>query len=109
MYRSAADLRAGWASPEKRAEIIERLASRGVGFDELTKATQQPDADPVDLLCHVAFNAPLRTRRERADRLRRERAAFFEKYSGQAREDPTYPRTRVPANLRSHVASGASV
>ncbi len=86
MYRSAAELRADWASPEKRADIIERLASRGIDFDELTKATQQPDADPFDLLCHVAFNAPLRTRRERADRLRRERAAFFEKYGGPARE-----------------------
>jgi type I restriction enzyme R subunit len=28
MYRSATELRADWASPEKRADIIERLASR---------------------------------------------------------------------------------
>lgn len=43
--------------------------------------TQQHQADPFDLLCHVAFNAPLRTRRERADRLRMEKKDFFDQYS----------------------------
>lgn len=36
-------------------------------------------------LCHLAFNAPLRTRRERADRLKREAADFFEKFGPEAR------------------------
>lgn len=40
---------------------------------------------PFDLLCHVAFNAPLRTRRERADRLRREQKDFFEQHGPDAR------------------------
>ena len=38
-----------------------------------------------DLLCHVAFNAPLRTRRERADRLKMDRKDFFDKYAPEAR------------------------
>ena len=37
----------------------------------------QPDADPFDLLCHLAFNAPVLTRRQRADRMKRQQAAFF--------------------------------
>lgn len=86
MFPTAAELRGAWANPEERAEIIERLAERGIDFDELTKVTSQPDADPFDLLCHVAYAAPLRTRRERADRLRKERRQFFEQYSGVARE-----------------------
>ena len=45
----------------KRADIIESLAERGIDFDELTKVTSQPDADPFDLLCHVAYSAPLKT------------------------------------------------
>ncbi|MBH0182544.1 MAG: DEAD/DEAH box helicase, partial [Nitrospira sp.] len=45
----------------------------------------QPEADPFDLLCHVAFNAPLRTRRERADRLRKEKKDFFDQYGPQAK------------------------
>jgi len=85
LYRSAAELRAHWTNPEKRAEIIHRLAERGIDFDELASATNQPNADPFDLLCHVAFNAPLRTRRERADRLRKEQRDFFDQYGPKAR------------------------
>jgi len=59
--------------PDKRAEIIAKLAERGIDFDELAASTNQPEADPFDLLCHIAFNAPLRTRRERADRLKKEK------------------------------------
>ena len=61
------------------------LAERGIEFDELADAARQPDADPFDLLCHVAFNAPLRTRRERADRLKKDRKDFFDKYAPEAR------------------------
>jgi hypothetical protein len=66
---------------------IARLAleEKGISFDELVSAANQPDADPFDLLCHVAFNAPLRTRRERAEMLRREKKDFFDQYSLEAR------------------------
>lgn len=86
LYRTASELRAQWADPEQRAEIIQRLAERGIDFDDLAKAAGQPEADPFDLLCHVAFNAPLRTRRERADRLRREKKDFFDQYGPKAKE-----------------------
>jgi type I restriction enzyme R subunit len=85
LYPSAPELRARWADPERRAAIIASLEERGISFEELAAATDQPQADPFDLLCHVAFNAPLRTRRERADRLRRERKDFFERYGAEAR------------------------
>ena len=85
LCRTAVELRAQWMSPEKRAEIIHQLAERGIDFDELASATNQPDADPFDLLCHVAFNAPLRTRRERANRLRREKKDFFDRYGPEAK------------------------
>lgn len=85
LYPTAAELRAGWANPEHRAEIIAKLADRGIDFDELAATTNQPDADAFDLLCHVAYNAPLRTRRERADRLRREKRDFFDQHGPEAR------------------------
>ena len=85
LYPTAAELRQAWANPNDRAEIILTLAERGIDFDELAKAANQPDADPFDLLCHIAYNAPLRTRRERARRLRSERRDFFEKYGPEAR------------------------
>jgi type I restriction enzyme R subunit len=85
LYPNAADLRARWADPEQRKEIIERLEERGIGFDELADAAGQPDADPFDLLCHLAYNAPLRTRRERAERMRRDKKDFFDQYAPEAR------------------------
>ncbi len=75
----------GISKQSQRAEIIARLAERGIDFARLAEATQQPEADPFDLLCHVAFNAPLRTRRERADRLRQEKKDFFDEYGPEAR------------------------
>jgi len=66
-------------------QIIARLEDRGITFEQLAAAAKQPEADPFDLLCHVAFNTPLRTRRERADRVRRERKDFFEQYGPEAR------------------------
>ncbi len=80
------ELRAHWADPGKRSEIIQRLAERGISFEDLADATKQPEADPFDLLCHLAFHAPLRTRRERAQRLRESHADFFSQYGPEARQ-----------------------
>jgi type I restriction enzyme R subunit len=84
MYPSAADLRSKWSDAEERATIIEALNERGIALEDLIAASNQPDADPFDLLCNVAYSAPVRTRRERADRLRKEQKAFFECYSKEA-------------------------
>jgi len=86
LYANAAELRGQWADPDRRQAIIDQLAERGIDFDELATAANQPDADPLDLLCHVAFNAPLRTRRERAQRLRSEKKDFFDCYGSEARQ-----------------------
>jgi type I restriction enzyme R subunit len=82
---SARELRERWRQPERRAEIIAALEERGVSFAELAESAGQPEADPFDLLCHLAFNAPLRSRRERAQRLKADRKDFFERYSPAAR------------------------
>jgi type I restriction enzyme R subunit len=83
---TAPELRAQWADPAKRSDIIRRLEERGVSFSELAEATKQSEADPFDLLCHLAFNAPLRTRRERAQRLRETRQDFFDEFGTEARQ-----------------------
>jgi type I restriction enzyme R subunit len=86
LYRNAAELRDEWADPEKRSDIIGRLEDRGIDFDHLAETANQPDADPLDLICHLAFNAPLRTRRERAQRLRADRQDFFDQFGPDARQ-----------------------
>ncbi|MEM8864199.1 MAG: type I restriction-modification enzyme R subunit C-terminal domain-containing protein, partial [Planctomycetota bacterium] len=85
MARDPDDLLDRWLDGHRRNEIIAELASRGVDFEGLAEVAGQPDADPFDLLCHVAFNAPLRTRRERADRVRKEKSDFFDQYGDEAK------------------------
>ena len=63
-----------------------RLEERGIDLVTLAEAAGQPAADPFDLLCHLAYHAPLRTRRERAERLHREQREFFERYGAEARQ-----------------------
>ena len=83
---SLEDLRARWADTEQRAAIIEQLAERGVDFQTGAAQAGKPDADPLDLLCHLAFNAPILTRRQCADRVKRQQAAFFNYFAPEARE-----------------------
>ncbi|MBN1135422.1 MAG: DEAD/DEAH box helicase family protein [Anaerolineae bacterium] len=85
LYGDAGHMRSAWRDPDQRAEIITELRKRGISFEQLAEATGRPDADPFDLLIHVAFNAPLRSRRERADAVRREHRAFLEAHGPQAR------------------------
>jgi len=86
MYPSAAELRAKWSAPDERSAIITALEERGISFEELAEAAKQPDADPFDLLCHIAYSAPIRSRRERAEAARIGGKAFFERFTNGARE-----------------------
>jgi len=65
---------------------LRALFERGVSFQELASSADQPDADPFDLLCHLAWNAPLLTRRQRADRARPAAQGLFSQYGETARE-----------------------
>ena len=85
LFPDAKVLRQQWADPAARSAIIDSLAERGISFDELADAIGQPDADPFDLICHLAHNAPLRTRRERVQALRSEKKDFFAQYGPEAR------------------------
>lgn len=86
LYPNASELRADWLDPERRAEIVERLEEKGIDLDSLAEAVGRPEADPFDLLCHLAYNTPLRTRRERADRVLHEQDEFFNRFGPKARE-----------------------
>jgi type I restriction enzyme R subunit len=83
---SAPELRAMWMDPERRGALIEQLEERGINFESLADALHQPESDPFDLICHLAFNAPLRTRRERAQQLRESNRDFLARYQPEARK-----------------------
>ncbi len=83
---SKVDLRARWSDPEQRADIIEQLRERGIDFQTLATQAGKPDADPFDLLCHLAYNAPMLTRRQRADRVKKQQVSFFHYFAPESRE-----------------------
>jgi type I restriction enzyme R subunit len=86
MWASAAELRSRWTNAEERAAVLQALAEHGITPEQLAENAGQPDADPFDLLCYVAYNAPIRTRRERAERLRKGRVDFWEYFQPEARQ-----------------------
>lgn len=86
MVTNAVELRSKWSDADQRTAIIEALEARGVSLERLVDMSGDPQVDPFDLLCNIAFQAPLRTRRERSDQLRREQRKFFEKFTPEARE-----------------------
>lgn len=85
LYRSPENLAIAWADPQRRTDILAELEERGITYEELAEQTGRTDTDLFDLLCHVAFDRPLLTRRERAEKLRKERRDFFDRYGADAR------------------------
>jgi type I restriction enzyme R subunit len=85
LYPTASALKEKWADLEQRAEIMAALEERGIDFAHLARVARQPEADPFDLLCHLAFDAPLQTRKQRAEMLKRKKPDFFSQYGPEAR------------------------
>ncbi|WP_013325189.1 EcoAI/FtnUII family type I restriction enzme subunit R [Gloeothece verrucosa] len=85
LYRSSIEIQQRWIDTERRSEIIEQLGDRGIDFEDLKQVTNQPEADPFDLLCHIAFDAPIMTCKQRAEQLKRKGKSFFEQYGQEAR------------------------
>ena len=86
LFVDPGDLRFKWASRGGRREVIDALGRHGIVPDELIERTGLVDADPIDVLVHLAWNQPLATRIDRARRVRKEHAEFFNAYQPAARE-----------------------
>ncbi len=86
LFPDPGGLRSRWASRVGRQDVVDELAASGIDAAELTERTGLVEADPVDVLVHVAWNRPLATRTDRARRVRKEHADFFEAYQPEARE-----------------------
>ncbi|MCW1912119.1 hypothetical protein OJ996_00950 [Luteolibacter sp. GHJ8] len=81
-YASLDDFLSVWHDAEKKQVILEELATKGVFLDELAEQVGR-DYDAFDLICHVAFDAPPLTRRERAAKVNKR--SVFGKYGERAR------------------------
>jgi type I restriction enzyme R subunit len=86
LYASPVVLRQDWSNVEAREAVVARLAERGVNLDDLVQRAGAPGMDPLDVICHVAFAVPPRTRQERVELLRREHPDFLERHAAEARQ-----------------------
>lgn len=71
-----------WTKAEKKRVVVEELEKQGVFFGALAEEIGK-DLDPFDLICHVVFDQPPLSRRERAENVRKRN--YFTRYGGQAR------------------------
>jgi type I restriction enzyme R subunit len=81
-FASLDDFLKRWKGAERKQAIIEELENEGLSLEPLADEVGK-DLDPFDLICHVAFDQPALTRRERADNVRKRNV--FTKYGPQAR------------------------
>ncbi|MBJ6111788.1 DEAD/DEAH box helicase family protein [Hymenobacter sp. BT523] len=75
---------ARWRAADTTRELQDELEQQGLLLDELREEAARPDLDLFDLLCHVAYDAPPRTRRERAEQVRRR--DYFTRFGEPARQ-----------------------
>ncbi len=80
--RSLNDFLNRWTSAERKQEVVEELRDQGVIFEALEQEVGQ-EYDPFDLICHIVYDMPPLTRRERADGVRKRN--YFTRYSEQAK------------------------
>ena len=67
-----------WNTTDKKGELIRELAEHGVLLEALREEVGA-DLDDFDLICHIAFDKPALTRKERANNVRKRN--YFSKYS----------------------------
>ena len=80
-FDSLDDFLTRWSGAEKKQAIVEELEEQGLLLEALADEVGK-DLDPFDLICHVAFDQPPLTRRERVQNVRKR--DYFTKYSDQA-------------------------
>ncbi|MFH1653617.1 MAG: DEAD/DEAH box helicase family protein, partial [Pseudomonadota bacterium] len=81
-FRSLDDFLARWNSAHKKKAVVEELESHGIIIENLMSEVKK-DLDVFDLICHIAWDMPALTRKERSDQVRKRN--YFTKYGEKAR------------------------
>ncbi|WMJ72139.1 DEAD/DEAH box helicase family protein [Cytophagaceae bacterium ABcell3] len=82
-FSSLDDFLNTWSNAEKKEVIIKELEEQGVLVEALRDAVNR-EVDLFDLICHVAFDQPPLTRKERANNVKKRN--YFTKYGPAARK-----------------------
>jgi type I restriction enzyme R subunit len=86
-YATLDDFLRRWNEAERKQAIIDELAEQGVIWDDLTRDVGKKlgeEPDPFDVICHIVYDQPPLSRKERAEQVRRH--DYFSKYEGATRE-----------------------
>lgn len=79
-FKDETELRALWSLPDTRAKLLQRLAEKGFGHEQMAEMQRIIDAensDLFDVLAHVAYALPPLTRQERAEKAKVEISTHF--------------------------------
>ena len=79
-FQSEAELRTLWSAPETRTKLLEGLAEKGFGreqLDEMQRIIEAEKSDLFDVLAHVAYALPPLTRADRAHKAKIEISTQF--------------------------------
>lgn len=82
-FASLNDFLTSWNSAAKKKVIIDLLEEHGVIMENLAESVNK-DFSEFDLICHVAYDQPPLTRKERANNVKKRN--YFTKYGEQARK-----------------------
>ena len=82
-YASLDEFLRTWSQADRKAVILNELVQHGVLLEPLAEEVGK-DFDAFDLICHVAFDQPPLTRRERAAEVKKRN--YFAQYGEQARQ-----------------------
>lgn len=82
-YQSLDTFLRKWKGAEKKSLIIEEFKKQGIIFAALEDEVGK-DFDAFDLICHIAYDQPALTKKERANNVRKRN--YFTKYNEQARQ-----------------------
>ena len=84
-YQSLDDFVQTWTEAERKQAVMDELKEYAILIDAVREANPAlKDADIFDVICHVAFDQPPLTRKERANNVKKRN--YFGKYEGKARE-----------------------
>lgn len=82
-YRSLEEFLTKWNSADKKQTIIAELEKNGIILENLMDEVKK-ELDIFDLICHIAWDMPALTRKERAEQVKKRN--YFTKYGEQARK-----------------------
>lgn len=82
-FASLDDFLTRWNTTDRKEAIIKELQEQGVLVEALMEAVEK-QVDLFDLICHIAYDQPPLTRKERANNVKKRN--YFTKYGEQSRK-----------------------